>query len=77
MKIKKCKVENCENNIWKNSIKKGYCQKHYAQIVRNGNILERTRFDPNEIIDCGNYYEICLYMGEKDSMKILKDGQKN
>jgi len=34
---------------------------HYSQILRHKKILERTIFDPNEIIDCGTHYEICLY----------------
>ena len=54
---KKCKVENCENNIYE----KEYCCKHYHHINRYGKILERTNRDPNEIIDCGEYCEICLY----------------
>jgi len=61
---KKCKVENCEGNaLHKNGIQigKNFCWKHYQQIYKNGKILERTIFDPNKIIDCGDYYEICLY----------------
>ena len=57
----KCKVEGCENNIWARTIKKGYCRRHYQQMYIYGKILKRNRFDPNEIIDCGDYYEICLY----------------
>jgi len=60
--FKRCKVKNCENNsYWKKNGKKGYCSRHYAQIKKYKRILTRTRLDPNEIIDCGNYYEICLY----------------
>lgn len=57
--FKKCKVGNCKNK--QKYLKKGYCNRHYLQIKKHGKILKRTRFDPNEIIDCGNYYEICFY----------------
>ena len=59
--FKKCKVENCEKKI----VTKKYCDKHYRQIKLHGRIFKRTMFDPNEIIDCGDYYEICLYKGRK------------
>jgi len=59
---KKCKVENCNRSaFYKNKGKGEFCNRHYLQIKRNGKILERTIFDKNEIIDCGDYYEICLY----------------
>lgn len=51
-----CEVENCKNEYRA----KGYCNKHWAQVNRHGRIM-RTRFDKNEYIDCGEYYEICLY----------------
>ena len=54
---KKCKVEGCGDKYYT----KGYCRRHYSQMYIHGKILERTMFDPNKIIDCGNYYEICLY----------------
>ena len=38
-----------------------YCRKHYEQFKRCGRVLRRTVHDPNEIVDCGNHYEICLY----------------
>lgn len=40
---------------------KGYCSRHYKQFVRNGKILERTIYDPNEIIVTGDIAEIILY----------------
>jgi len=48
-----CKIENCENNAHC----KGFCQKHYYQMSRYGEILERTLSDPNRI-----YYKdgLCL-----------------
>jgi len=58
--MKKCKVENCNNNDYKHYVK-GYCGRHNGQIYNYGKILQRTKFDKNEIINCGDYYEICLY----------------
>jgi hypothetical protein len=69
--FKKCKVNNCKNNAhWKNHGRRGYCRRHDAQIQKNGKILTRTRFDSNEIIDCGSYYEICLYSGCGEKKEI-------
>ena len=71
--FEKCLVENCENNAHSKSRgEKGYCSRHYAQINQNGKILKRTRFDPNEIIDCGNYYEICLYSGCGEQKEVAR-----
>jgi len=71
--FKKCKVENCNNSAyWRNRGIKGYCKRHYTQINRHGKILERTRYDPNEIIDCGGYYEICLYSGLGEQKEIAR-----
>ena len=55
--MKICKVDNC--NL-KHSAK-GYCAKHYAQFKRNGRILTRTKYTPNEIIIKPNYAEMVLY----------------
>ena len=77
---KKCKVENCENNaLFKNNGNSNFCCKHYTQIQRHKKILERTVFDSNEIIDCGDYYEICLYNRKCEEVgrtKIDKDDLK-
>lgn len=54
---KTCSVEGCENKYYK----KGYCSKHYSQVRKHGHILERTRYDPNEIIEYDDYAEIVLY----------------
>jgi len=60
--FKKCKVENCDGNAhYKAGGRKGNCNKHRIQIQRYKKILARTIYDKNEIIDCGEYYEICLY----------------
>ena len=65
--LRKCKVKNCENK--QKYLQKGYCRKHYNQIYHYGKILGRTKFDPNKIIDCGKYYEICLYGFNKTGNK--------
>lgn len=60
--MKICKVQGCENSAdYKNRGRKGYCCKHYEQLRIYDRILERTKYDKNEIIDCGDYCEICLY----------------
>jgi len=46
------------------------CRKHYSQMREYGRILERTKFDKNEIIICDEYAEICLY--DKDHAIIAK-----
>lgn len=55
--MKTCKVRGCNNTI----ICKNVCWKHYNQLRLYGKILKRTIRDKNKIVDCGNYYEICLY----------------
>ncbi len=68
---KKCKVNNCENTKIK---ARGYCGKHLAQLYIYGKILERTIFDKNKIIDCGDHYEICLYnIKHKETGRTLID----
>lgn len=55
--MRTCSVEGCENKHYG----LGYCQKHYRQYKIYGHILERTIYDSNEVIDCGDYAEIVLY----------------
>jgi hypothetical protein len=57
MSQKICKVDGCDCK----HLAKGYCQKHYAQIRRYGHVLERTRFDANEIVGYEDFAEIVLY----------------
>jgi hypothetical protein len=38
-----------------------YCGRHYNQIKLYGKVLERTKFDKNEIIEYNDFAEICLY----------------
>jgi hypothetical protein len=59
---KVCKVKNCNNSsYYKKGGANGFCNKHQSQIYQYKKILKRTKFDINEVIDCGNYREICLY----------------
>ena len=55
--MKTCKVEGCNGK----HVAKGYCDKHYRQYKRHGEISERTRFDPNKIIEYDDYAEVVLY----------------
>lgn len=52
-----CKVEGCSSKVYL----KEHCARHYAQMYRHGKILERTRFDPNEIVIKKDFAEIILY----------------
>ena len=56
--MKICSVEGCDKG---GKITRGYCIKHYTQILRHGKILDRTIYDPNEIIIKGDVAEIVLY----------------
>lgn len=80
IKLKNCKVEGCTGKYDSH----GYCGKHSAQIRLYGKILERTRFDRNEIIEYENYAEIVLYEKQgtlekcrtlisKESIDLVKD----
>ena len=64
-----CKVEGCNNKI----LAKGYCQRHYQQIYKYGQVLKRTTHDSNEIINCGNYYEVCIYKKHQEVAKTKID----
>ena len=55
--MKICKVEGCNGK----HKAKGYCNKHYKQLLRHGKILERSHKDLNEIIEYEDYAEIVLY----------------
>ena len=54
--MKKCSIKNCQNKY----LAVGLCSRHWSQKDKYGKILERTRFDPNEFIDRGDYFEILL-----------------
>jgi len=53
--VRKCNVCNEKH------YSKGYCSRHYQQMYKHGKILERTVYDPNEIIIRGGFAEIILY----------------
>ena len=55
--MKLCRVEGCECK----TKTRNYCTKHYTQILRYGKVLNRTRFDSNEIIIKKEIAEIILY----------------
>jgi hypothetical protein len=59
--IDKCIICNKKSDTNHKSKGEFYCSKHYSQIQRYGKILERTKFDKNEIILKSEYAEICLY----------------
>jgi hypothetical protein len=44
-----CSVVNCNSK----TVAKGYCDRHYRQVIRNGNVLKYTKTDGNEIV-CDN-----------------------
>ena len=54
---KTCSVDGCENKYRS----KGYCNKHYQQMLKYGHIIDRTRFDVNEIIEYDDCAEIVIY----------------
>jgi hypothetical protein len=60
LKRKKCSVCDCSKNI---CFFEGvlYCPRHITQMKKHGKILNRTRFDPNEIIEYDDFAEIILY----------------
>lgn len=55
--MKTCKVEGCNGK----HKAKGYCDKHYQQYKKYGYILDRSRKDPNEIVEYDDHAEIVLY----------------
>lgn len=57
-KMKACKVKGCKS---KKRMVNGYCSRHYQQLRRFGEILKRTKFDPNEIIIKTEIAEVILY----------------
>lgn len=71
--MNKCKVKKCSNSsLPKDRGHGGFCWKHYQQMWKNGRILDRTKYDKQEYIDCGDYYEICLYRGRKEQKEVAR-----
>ena len=48
------------------------CCKHLHQMNRHGKILVRTKKDPNKAINCGDYYELCLYSGRGEQKEVAR-----
>ena len=63
--IKQCSVDGCSNKHHA----KGYCNKHYRQYKKNGEV-SRTKYDPNEIILYDDYAEIVIY--NKDCEEVAR-----
>ncbi|MDD4804793.1 MAG: hypothetical protein PHN69_06540, partial [Candidatus Pacebacteria bacterium] len=59
--MKKCEV--CGNKFYSYNkvVNLNLCSKHYKQVRKKGKILNRTVYDPNEIIKHDDYAEIILY----------------
>lgn len=70
--MKMCKVKNCDNK----QHAKGLCMRHYTQVRKHGYILNRTIFDLNEFVDCGDYYEIKLYNNRSQEIARAKIDKK-
>ena len=67
--IKKCSVCGSTNKVCNTEIGL-LCGKHYNQFKRHGKILERTKYDPNEIKVLDEYAIIVLY--DKDANPIAE-----
>jgi len=52
-----CGVDGCGRGHYA----KGLCSKHYMRLRKKGFPTVRTPQDPNEFVDCGEYWEIKLY----------------
>lgn len=57
--MKKCKV--CGASSEETRIIGELCRKHYLQMWRHGKVIDRTIYDPNEIIVIGETAKILLY----------------
>ena len=58
--MKQCEIKNCTNKHYA----KGFCSKHYTQMRRYGKIIDRTKYDKNDIILYNNYAEVIIYNKE-------------
>ena len=63
-----CQVENCN----KKHYARGYCRNHHAIFLREGEIKRGNMFLTNEIINCGEYSEICLYGRKREEVARTK-----
>lgn len=69
----KCCVENCNNTYYRKIDGKPYCSKHRTQIMRHGRILEKTIYDPNEIIVKDDYAIIKIINNDNEVFDVLID----
>jgi len=65
MGIKKCEYcdrtsDNYRVSYWK-ALDKTLCHKHMSQIKRNGKVLKKTIYEPNDMLECEDYAIIYLY----------------
>lgn len=68
IKHKECIVSYCS----KPEKARGYCSKHYTQLLRYGRILSRTVYDLNKIVIFSNYAEIILYKGKTEQLEVAR-----
>ena len=54
--IKKCCIDECDNDVYS----KGLCRRHYDKLRNYGNPLHKTKKDKNEIVLHDTYAEIIL-----------------
>ena len=66
----KCEAPNCPKDAVTKYLDKWVCMKHKSQLKQNGLFLNRTIYDPNEIIVENEYAFITLY--DKNCMEIAK-----
>jgi len=78
-RIKLLKCAHCDEQAHSRLKGKGdpLCGRHYTQMHDYGRILAKTGYDQNEIIDCGNYYEMILYTVERREQARTKIDKKN
>lgn len=57
----KCSIEGCKGGGKRGYYLRGYCNKHYQQVIKYGKTLERTTYDTNEFIVEGGVCHIVLY----------------
>lgn len=55
--FKICEILNCNRKVYATNV----CERHYSHIRKFGKVLERTIYDPNEIIIKDEIAEIILY----------------
>lgn len=62
----------CNNQVYRRRNGKPYCCRHYQQIKRHGKVLERTIYDPNQILIHNDHAElICFTKNGNESARAL------